>query len=206
MTNRKKKIFFTQIILLFVGLFIIFFTYLDRERTSGEKLITASQEKVKQQLEKQSDGDVFYNIEYSGIDLTGNRYILKSKEATTNKSDQDIVNMKFVTATFYFKDGTVLTVSSKTGIYNNKSLDMFFYGNVKADYMESKLSAEKAEYSNTESFLVISKDVIIEDTRGKMAADKLFFDIEKQTLKIAAFNDNKVNANINLKWKKDLEF
>ena len=65
--------------------------------------------------------------------------------------------------------------------------------------LESKLSAEKAEYSNTESFLVISKDVIIEDTRGKMAADKLFFDIEKQTLKIAAFNDNKVNANINLK-------
>ena len=64
MTNRKKKILFTQIILLFVGLFIVFFTYLDRERTSGEKLITTSQEKVKQQLKKQSDGDVFYNLKY----------------------------------------------------------------------------------------------------------------------------------------------
>ena len=88
-------------------------------RKEQDNFAFLSQEKVKQHLKTQSDGDVFYNIQYSGIDLTGNRYILKSKEATTNKSDQDIVNMKFVTATFYFKDGTVLTVSSKTGIYNN---------------------------------------------------------------------------------------
>ena len=51
----------------------------------------------------------------------------------------------------------------------------------------------------SKSFLVITKNVIIEDPRGKMIADKLFFDIKKQTLKIAAFEDNKINANINLK-------
>ena len=32
-----------------------------------------------------------------------------------------------------------------------------------------------------------------------MIADKLLFDIKKQTLKIAAFKDNKINANIKLK-------
>ena len=32
-----------------------------------------------------ADGDIFYNIEYSGLDLTGNRYILRSDEARTNK-------------------------------------------------------------------------------------------------------------------------
>ncbi len=39
-----------------------------------------------------------------------------------------------------------------------------------------------------------------------MVADKLLFDIKKQKLNIASFNDGKVNANINLKWKKDLEY
>ena len=107
--------------------------------------------------------------------------------------------MKSVTSIFYFKDGTVLNVSSNTGIYNNKTLDMFFSGKVKASYIDSKLFAEKAEYSNSESFLTITKNVIIEDSRGTMIADKLFFDIKKQTLKIAAFKDNKINANINLK-------
>ena len=28
-----------------------------------------------------NEDDIFYNIEYSGLDLVGNRYILKSKEA-----------------------------------------------------------------------------------------------------------------------------
>jgi len=34
---------------------------------------------------------------------------------------------------------------------------------------------------------------------GTMVADKLLFDIKKQTLKIASFKDGKVNANINIK-------
>ena len=150
-------------------------------------------------MENQTEGDIFYNIEYSGLDLSGNRYILKSKEATTDEKNQDMVNMKFVTAKFYFKDGTVLNIASEAGVYNNKTLDMFFDGNVKANYIDSKLSADKAEYSNSESFLTISEKVKIDDTRGIMFADKLLFDIKKQTLNIASFNDGKIDANVMLK-------
>ena len=207
MVERKKKIKVIQISLLVIGLLIIFFTYIKNDKVSEDKIITSeAQKKIKEQMENLSEGDIFYNIEYSGLDLAGNRYILKSNEATTDKFNPDVVNMKFVTAKFYFKDGTVLEVTSETGVYNNKSLDMLFYDSVKADYINSKLYADRAEYSNSKSFLVITKNVIIEDPRGKMIADKLFFDIKKQTLKIAAFEDNKINANINLKWKKVLEF
>ena len=47
--------------------------------------------------------------------------------------------------------------------------------------------------------LLFTKNVIIEDSRGTMIADELLFDLKKQTLKIAAFKDNKINANIKLK-------
>ena len=150
-------------------------------------------------MESQSERDVFFNIEYSGLDLAGNRYILKASEAITDKSNQDIIKMRSTTAIFYFKDGTVLNISSETGVYNNKTLDMLFSGEVKASYIESNLFADKAEYSNSEGFLAITKNVIIEDSRGTMIADELLFDIKKQTLKIAAFKDNKINANIKLK-------
>ena len=145
------------------------------------------------------DGYIFFNIEYSGLDLAGNRYILKSEEAYNNKSNQKIVNMKTVNAVFYFKDGTILTVLSDTGVYNNESLDMIFNGNVKAAYDGSELFAEKAEYNNSESFLTISEKVIVKDPRGTINADKLFFDIKKQKLNIASFDNKKINANINLK-------
>jgi len=199
--NRKKKLRLIQTSLLIFGSFVIFFTYFNKDKISKELIVSKEdQKKIENQLAKQEvDGDIFFNIEYSGLDLAGNRYILKSEEAYNNKSNQKIVNMKTVNAVFYFKDGTILTVLSDTGVYNNESLDMIFNGNVKAAYDESELFAEKAEYNNSESFLTISEKVIVKDPRGTINADKLFFDIKKQKLNIASFDNKKINANINLK-------
>ena len=198
--ERKKKLRLIQIFLLISGMLIIFFTYYDKDNFRDKTIINQeTQEKIKRQSEDKSVGDVFFNIEYSGLDLAGNRYVLKSEEAFNNKENQEIVNMKFVKAIFYFKDDTVLNVRSDTGTYNNETLDMKFEGNVKATYQQSKLFAQKAEYSNSKSFLKISENVKINDFRGAMVADNLFFDLKKQTLNIASFNDSKINANINLK-------
>ena len=201
MTERKKKLIIIQIGLLLIGSLIIIFTYSDLEIKDKEKIITAeTQKKIDEQLKSDNqDGDIFFNIEYSGLDLAGNRFILKSKEAYNKKESPEIVNMKFVEATFYFKDGTVLEVLSESGIYNNKTLDMNFDVNVRAKYEGSELFAQKAEYSNSKSFLMISNDVKVKDYRGTMFADKLLFDIKKQTLNIASTKDGKINANVNLK-------
>ena len=184
-----------------MGTIIIFFTYLTQEERISESLIPQeTQEKIKNQTSSGNENsDVFYNIEYSGLDLAGNRYILKSKEAFNNKDQQEIVNMKFVEAIFYFKDETNLNVTSNSGVYNNRTLDMNFYGNVKAKYEGSELFAEKAEYSNSKGYLVISEKVKVKDLKGTMVADELLFDIKNQTLDIASFNDSKINANVNLK-------
>jgi lipopolysaccharide assembly outer membrane protein LptD (OstA) len=199
--TRERKLRLIQLSLLITGLSVIFFTYSTKEKVSQESILSDEiQIKVKNQLNKPSQsGDVFYNIEYSGLDLVGNRYVLKSKEAFTEKSNQELVNMNFVEASFYFKDGTTLAIESEKGQYNNKTLDMNFYENVKALYGESELFAQKAEYSNSKSFLMISDNVRVVDIKGTIVADKLFFDIKKQTLDIASFNDSKINANINLK-------
>ena len=201
MIKRKKRLRLIQLSLLIIGTFVIYFTYSDKNRLSKEKLVPiAAQEKIKKQLfEETQDGDIFYNIEYSGLDLHGNRYTLNSKEAYNDKSEQGIVYMKIVNAVFYLKDGTVLYVYSKSGKYNNKTLDMNFKDNVKAVYEGSELYADKAEFSNSKSFLTISDNVKINDIRGTMIADKLLFDIKKKKLNIASFNDGKINANVKLK-------
>ena len=196
--ERKKKLRLFQVILLIVGIIIIFITYADKGLFLNKKI----NQKTTPLLENETTGqkkNIFYNIEYSGLDLAGNRYIIKSKEATTNTSNQELVNMKFVESFFYFKDDTVLKVKSDYGTYNNKTLDMFFDSNVKANYQNSVLFAENAEYSNSENFLSISGKVKIEDFKGTMFADKLLFDIKKHKLNITSFNDDKINANLNLK-------
>ena len=199
--DRKKKLRLIQLTLLLLGSVIIFFTYYKKETSLKEPIIPkATQEKIKKQLaEDGKDGDVFFNISYSGLDLAGNRYILKSKEARNSKENQETVNMKYVEANFYFKDDTILKVMSDTGIYNNKTLDMVFEGNVKANYEGSKLLAQKADYSNTRGLLIISDKVKVIDSRGTIVADNLSFDIKNQKLNIASFNDDKINANIRVK-------
>ena len=199
--ERKKKLRFLQLFLLIAATLIIVFTYSKRDNELQDKIISKETEKkIQKQIASQSeDGDIFFNIEYTGLDLAGNRYILKSEEAFSKKSNQEIVELKTVEAAFYFKDNTVLKIYSNTGKYNNKTLDMSFFGDVKALYEDSRLFAQKAEYSNSKSSLEISEKVKINDTKGTMVADKLFFDIKKQTLNIASFEDKKVNTNIIVK-------
>ena len=201
MTNRKKKLRIAQISFLIIGIFIIFFTYFNKTDNEQEAIVSKKlQDQINKQLAVQSENeDIFYNIEYAGLDLAGNRYILKSEEAFNSKDESNIVNMKNVDATFYFKDNTTLKVSSDKGIYNNETLDMLFLGNIRAFYQGSELIAQKAEYSNSKSILVITEKVRIKDVRGTISADKLFFDIKKQKLDIASFENNEINANVKIK-------
>jgi len=201
MIDRKKKLRLIQFFLLSFGLLIIYLTYYNKE-------IATEQETVSKKIQKENEEniseekDLFFNIEYSGFDLQGNRYLLKSEEAYFDELNQAIVYMKIVNGEFYFKDGTILYVKADNGIYNNKTLDMKFEQNVKANYLNSELFAEKAEYSNSKSFLSIYENVRINDIQGNLIADKLLFDITSQKLDITSFSNGKINANVNLNEKR----
>ena len=199
MIDRKKKLRTAQFLLLLFGIIIIYFTYYNK-KSLDEKIISKDiKEKVQNKNDTGTDNkEMFLNIEYTGLDLNGNRYLLKAEKASLNEEKPEMVNMELVEATFYFKDDTVLYVWSDKGIYNNKTLDMKFNNNVKAEYMESKLFADGAEYSNTENYLSIHNNVRIDDVRGNLIADKLLFDITKQKLDITSFNKGKISANVKL--------
>ena len=69
-----------------------------------------------------------------------------------------------------------------------------------------ELFAQKAEYIILKIILKLTEDVHINNIKGEMFADELFFDIKKKTLNIASYKNNKINSNINLKWRKNSEF
>ena len=204
MIKRKKKLRFIQLVLFFFGITILYLTYyVPNQVTNSEILKQKSKKERSKILEGQNDqGDVFLNVEYAGLDLNGNRYLIKSKQAYLDKENPEIVYMRVVESIFYFKDNTNLYIWADEGIYNNKTLDMKFRINVKANYLNSKLFAEKVDYSNTDSFLSIYENVKINDIKGNLIADKLVFDITEQNLNITSFNDGKVKTNIKLDEKR----
>ena len=203
--ERKKKLRIIQIFLVSIGILTLIFTYSDKVNFN-KKLITQDLKKESKNkiIDKNEDtaGNVFYNIEYSGLDLAGNRYILRSKSAINNQLNNNMIDMTGVTANFYFKDGTILKIESEFGEYNNNTLDINFKNNIKAEYEGSILKAQYAEYSNLKGFLKITDDVIVNDIQGNLTADKLLFDIKNQTLKIETFNENKISVNVDTDEKR----
>ena len=203
MINRKKKVYIIQILFLILGLVILIFTYKIKGSPNANRITSDTDQGKnlnKQNTQNESgDDDVFYNIKYSGLDLDGNRYVLTAEKATSNRSNETLINMELVEAIFYLKDGTILNINSKKGIYNNKTLDIIFTNNVEATYNENKLYSQKAEYSNLKNYVVISKDVRIESEKGNLFAEKLLFDIKKNTLNISSLIDGQINAYIDVK-------
>lgn len=197
--NRKKKLKILQFFLLILGFLVIFFSYYFDKNSKKENILVDRKTLEKKEINKNSEGNIFYNIEYSGLDLTGNRFVLKSKEALSNNNQPELVNLKGVNAIFYLKNNTILNVSSEFGKYNNKTLDIIFKGNVKAFYENSKLFADQADFSNSQNSLTIRDNVRLVDEKGTIVADKLSLDIESKNLNIKSFNENSVNANLNLK-------
>jgi len=205
MIDRKKKLRFIQSFLLIFAILVIYLTYYKNQTNLKQEIISpSSKERLKELSSNKNseNSDMFFNIEYTGLDLNGNRYLLKSEEASLDDLKPEIVYMNIVNATFYFKDNTILYIWADKAIYNNKTLDIKFKNNVEAHYLDSKLFADRAEYSNTENYLSIYENVKVDDIRGNLIADKLLFDITKQKLDITSFNDGKINVNVNLNEKR----
>ena len=201
MMIRNTKVKLLQFFLLAAGTLLIIFTYTGFKNKPSEEILSleAKDEINKKIKEKNPSGDTFFNVEYSGLDLAGNRYILRAKEANNDATNSELINLKYVKATFYFKNNKILYVSSNFGLYNNKTLDIIFQENVNSMYEGSKLFADKAEYNNSENFIIISQNVKISDIKGTMLAEKLIFDIEKNTLEISSLGNNKVYTNLKRK-------
>ncbi len=205
MTSRKKKLLSIQLGLLFIGLLFFLFTY--KININQKEILTLeNQKKIQENFDNKdqtkTEGNVFYNIEYSGLDLAGNRYILKAKSAVSKNSNENLIEMTGVNATFYFKDETILKIKSDFGEYNNSTLDIKFQKNIKAEYEKTSLEAQFAEYSNSEGFLNISDDVKINDIQGNLFADKLSFNVKNKMLKIKTFNEDRINVNVNTDEKR----
>ncbi len=192
--NKKK---FIQISLLLLAFLLIFFTYffnLKKKQTSTNldqiKTIEADEKKEKMV-------NTFVDIEYSGFDQNGNRFVINSKYANFEIDRPNVIRMEQMLCIFYFKDNTNLTIASNYGIYNNVTDDMEFTENVKMNYLENVLFSEKANFFNVENELLVEGNVKTKSPEGELQADRLDFNLDSKKLAISMYNDKKVNMKVN---------
>ena len=189
MTSRKKNLLLIQITIFFVATALLYNTYRDQEK----EMETA----IKIEAETDPDTNSFTDIEYSGFDLNGNRYILKAKQANFKTETPELINMKVVIGKFYLKDNSILTIFSDNGIYNNITLDMEFKDNVNADYLTHTLFSDLLSYSNSNAKLIASGNVKGESIeKGEFIADSVEYSLKNKTLDLSMFDNKQVKVKI----------
>ncbi len=189
MTN-KKKIF--QLSLIFIGLIIIFFTYFfNLEKKQPSEVVTEIETKENEEFLEEGVNR-FENVEYKGIDNTGNKFTIGSQFAEFKKEKPELIFMENVECFFTFKDNTMLLISSKKGIYNNISNDMQFSEDVKMDYLENTIFSDRANFNNYENQLLIAGNVRGDGPTTNLKADELDFDLNTKDLKISMYSEERV--------------
>ena len=187
MTSRKKNILLIQITIFLIALALLYNTYREKNKESETF--------VRIKTETSSDTNSFTNIEYSGFDLAGNRYVLKAGQADFKTEKPELINMKIVVAKFYLKDGTVLIVVSDSGLYNNLTLDMKFNKNVKVDFLTHVLLSDSLSYSNSNAKLIATGNVRGESIeKGEFSADNVEYDLMDKTLNLSMFGNKQVKV------------
>ena len=196
---KLNKTKFIQISLLLLAFLLIFFTYFFnlKKKQPSTNLDQIKTVETGKQKEKEGAVNAFLDVEYSGFDKNGNRFVIGSKYANFEIDRPNVIRMEQILCTFYFKDGTNLTIVSNYGIYDNVTDDMEFTENVKMNYLENVLFSEKANFFNVKNELLIEGNVKTKSPEGELQADKLDFNLDSKKLKISMYNDKKVNIKVN---------
>ena len=197
MTSRKKRILTIQIIIFIIGSLLVFFTYYNKNNVSDlKKTSDLVEQNSSDTLENDQNINTFENIEYKGIDLNGNRYVIMSEKASFDVNKPELIDMKIMSAIFYFKDGTILRVKGDYGTYNNKSNDMEFRENIIANYIDNNMYADNLDYLNSKNLLTIYGNVKTESIKGNISADNIEIDISKRTVDLSMFGNGEVKVKI----------
>jgi len=188
-TSRKK----IQIILILVGFILIAITYFIVPKIAQkipEKTFT--DEKITDPGETRPDTE-FTNVEYQGLTADGSPYFVFSERAIINPDDPDIVIMTLITATFRYKDGRTVIVTSDRGQFNKINGDIKFRENVKmVDSEENKLTSKNLDMLVSENYASAYNDVKLTTLNGQFViADKIKFDAIKKIFKISMLDVGK---------------
>ena len=191
MSARKKKIIFIQSILLITAVLLLYIFYYNDNENKIEKV-----EIDNKKIEELSENNFFENVEYKGLDASGNRYLLESQIASFDNEKPELVNMEGMKAIFYFKDGKILRVSGNNGIYNNKTNDMQFRNDVKVTQADNQIIADNLDYFNSKGLINIYGNVEGKSLDGNFTSDILNINIENQSIDFLMNNNNQVKINL----------
>ena len=194
MKKQQQKM---QLVLIFIGFFLILLTYFYYPYMEKNKLLKdqSAREDLEQNLED-ANLTAFENIEYQGLYDLDKPFSVKSEKAHILDEEPDIVYMTNMNVVLYLKDERIVRIISNRGRYNKATYDCFFEEDVRATDGETKIFSENLDLLATENFVKIYNNVKLNHSTGSLRADKIDYDFETKYFKVSMFDDSVVKMKV----------
>ncbi len=192
MIKRKTKLLVIQFLIFFIAILLIYLTYYQKQ---NDQIKNFEKNKI---IETKTDDkkNFFEDVQYRGVDLNGNRFVIESKTAEFDAENPNDIFMYKMLGYFYFKDGSVLRIQSDRGRYNNETQDTEFKDNIIAEHRDNVLYSDNIDYLNSKGLLKIYGNIRGNTDKGQILADTLNYDLKKETLSISMFDNDLIDVKV----------
>jgi len=193
---RKKIVFGTLLAILFFSFLFFFYFNSSNERKLIEKKRVELIEKENIELieEKIESSNIIEEVSYSAKDTKGNEYFLKASEGIIDQNDSNFIFLTSVKANIDLKNYKSIEISSDFGKYNINNYDTIFSKNVIVSYLDNKITGDYLDFSWDKNLMIISRGVILRNSKSSLRADVIEVNIKTRDIKIFMYEqDKKVN-------------
>ena len=194
MKKQQQKM---QLVLIFIGFFLILLTYFYYPYMDKNKLL--KDQSAREDLEKTLEDahlTAFENIEYQGLYDLDKPFSVKSEKAHILDEEPDIVYMTNMNVVLYLKDERIVRIISNRGRYNKATYDCFFEEDVRATDGETKIFSENLDLLATENFVKIYNSVKLNHSTGSLRADKIDYDFDTKYFKVSMFDNKRIKMKV----------
>ena len=192
--NNKSLIQILALILIIVSIYFVGTKLFLKEPYLADNKI----ENIEFSTERPADLDnevtelsLIESLQYKSIDSLGNEYVINCESALSSIDDENVLNLKKVSAVIYIKNKPPIFIDSDFAIYNKNSFNTNFYGNVKVINNITKILSENLDliYEDNLVNLYNIKEIFYDKT--KLIADNVKFDLLTKDININMNDKNK---------------
>ena len=178
-----------QLLLLSLIIFISILFYKIYFSNQNDKKII---ENKKEESTLDNKSNLIKNLEYNVTLDDNSQYAITADESELiYVNNIELVSMSNVTATFFSKDGSILTITSDKAIFNSSIYDTEFRENVIVKYLDNSILSDKLDLNFNENIVTIYDNVIYEGLKGNILTDNIVIDLITKNVELFMSNSKK---------------
>ena len=169
--------------MVFVIIIISLWFYL-KYFTNNFEGVKEAQIKKKNYEEQNSDSTYINDVNYTSIDVRGNKYQITAKLAEIKIENPDVMFLTDVIAFIFIKDKDTVKITSNFGKYNTINYDTIFSENVIVIYPGHRITGEYLDFSFLTDLGIFTTNVIYTGEKTNLFADKIEMNLTTKDTKI----------------------